>query len=286
MVKKGDIVGRISYGNDVLFKVIDVRKDNGKHLAEIKGLDLRLLADAPVEDLQVKNDDEIEKYRKPLNSQCVGCKKNIFRRRKRDMQKSLSRMNEQNNDSFFEVPGRVLHIDGDAEYLEKCMETYKELNIRARGEVVAEQDQPKRVSKLLLEDPVDIVVLTGHDGILKGKKDLTSLDSYRNSRYFVEAVRAARRIEPSRDDLVVFAGACQSHYEAILGAGANFASSPLRVLIHAFDPVFIVEKVAFSSINDKLSIQDVIVNTITGTDGVGGIETRGRHRLGYPKSPY
>jgi spore coat assembly protein len=86
--------------------------------------------------------------------------------------------------------------------------------------------------------------------------------------------------------LVIFAGACQSHYEAILAAGANFASSPQRILIHAFDPVFVVEKIAYSNIHEVLSINDIIDNTITGMDGIGGIETRGRLRVGYPKSPY
>ena len=33
--------------------------------------------------------------------------------------------------------------------------------------------------------------------------------------------------------LIIVAGACQSHFEALLQAGANFASSPGSVLIHA-----------------------------------------------------
>lgn len=34
--------------------------------------------------------------------------------------------------------------------------------------------------------------------------------------------------------LVIFAGACQSYFEAIISAGANFASSPARILIDFF----------------------------------------------------
>ena len=287
MVKEGDIVSRVSYKNDVLFRVMEIKKVKGIEIASLKGLDIRLEADAPVADLEVKDNQEVNHYQKGFTEKCLDCKKNIFKRRKKDMERSISNfLRGDENNSFFEVPGKVLHIDGDDEYLGKCMETYKDLGIEARGKCITEREQPKRVSKLLLEEPYDILVLTGHDGILKGKKDFSDLNSYRNSSYFVEAVRAARRLEPSKDELVIFAGACQSHYEAILVAGANFASSPLRVFIHAFDPVFIVEKVAYSSINDKLSIQDVIANTITGIDGVGGVETRGRFRLGYPKSPY
>jgi spore coat assembly protein len=86
--------------------------------------------------------------------------------------------------------------------------------------------------------------------------------------------------------LVIFAGACQSNYEALLKAGANFASSPKRVLIHAFDPVFVVERLAYTPCHKVIALRELVQNTITGADGVGGLETRGRFRLGYPKSPY
>lgn len=85
---------------------------------------------------------------------------------------------------------------------------------------------------------------------------------------------------------MIFAGACQSHYEGILRAGANFASSPHRVFIHALDPVFIIEKVAFTPINKIISAKDVIAATITGIKGIGGVETRGKFREGLPRSPY
>jgi len=33
-------------------------------------------------------------------------------------------------------------------------------------------------------------------------------------------------------------------------------------------------------------IQDVIENTITGLKGIGGLQTRGKYREGFPKSVY
>ena len=72
----------------------------------------------------------------------------------------------------------------------------------------------------------------------------------------------------------------------MLDAGANFASSPNRVLIHCLDPVFVCEKIAYTKINEVVSIQDVIENTITGIRGIGGLQTRGKYREGYPKSSY
>jgi len=44
--------------------------------------------------------------------------------------------------------------------------------------------------------------------------------------------------------------------------------------------------VAYTPINQTVIIADVLKSTITGVSGLGGIETRGKYRLGFPKSPY
>jgi len=161
------------------------------------------------------------------------------------------------------------------------------LGVPVKGVHVSESRQAEALVNLLPDYSPDILVLTGHDGLLsKRKPDFSDINSYRNSKHFVESVKVARKYEKSKDDLVIFAGACQSHYEAILNAGANFASSPRRVLIHAFDPVFVVEKISYTSIYDPISVKDIIKNTITGFDGIGGLETRGKYRIGIPRSPY
>ncbi len=108
------------------------------------------------------------------------------------------------------------------------------------------------------------------------------LDGDRHSKYFVEAVREARRVESNLDQLVIFAGACQSHFQSIIRAGANFASSLTRVNIHALDPVYITAKLAFTSFMDKVTVSEVLRNTLTGEKGLGGIETRGFLRTGMP----
>jgi len=215
--------------------------------------------------------------------------KRIFQRRMKDRDKILARGKSTKHKvevEHFELPGTVLHIDGDKEYLDLCMTTYSQLSIKAHGFFVPETKQPEMIIQYLAEYTPDILVVTGHDGLLKEKKDFSDINNYRHSQHFVQSVRKAREYEPGRDDLVIFAGACQSHYESLIKAGANFASSPQRVLIHAFDPVFIVEKIAYTSINEIVSLKDILANTITGIDGVGGIESRGRFRMGYPKSPY
>ena len=186
----------------------------------------------------------------------------------------------------FGRPGRILHIDGDPSYMETCLKAYKQLNLNAVGIAVSEREQPLKILSLVKEYNPDIVVLTGHDGVLKDSKGMLDLNNYRNSKYFIESVKILRNYNSSYDELVIFAGACQSCYESILEAGANFASSPNRVLIHCLDPVLVCERVAYTRIDEIVSIKDVIENTITGIKGVGGLQTRGKYREGYPKSLY
>lgn len=295
-IKKGDIVGRKSYNKDIFFKVIDVFKgDKEKEYCKLKGIHYRLFADSPLEDLVKIDSAELAQH---LREQVIKSSEHmnrIFARRERDRELVLGRAVQHghnnkagngNEINGFEIPGTVLHIDGDSDYLDLCLTTYRQLNIPANGYNIEEEQQSKMVEELLKKHSPDLLVLTGHDGFIKGKTDFSNIDNYYSSKYFVDAVKAARLYEKSRDDLVIFAGACQSHYEAILNAGANFASSPRRVMIHAYDPVFVVEKIAYTSIYDPISIKEIINGTITGFNGIGGMETRGKYRFGVPKSPY
>jgi spore coat assemly protein len=284
---KGDIVARRSYSTDVLFKITDITVDEAgvKH-AVLRGIDVRLFADAPLSDLERVSPSKISEYKQQSIRQNRECLKRIFTRRQIDKERHSHRSASKEEADFFEIPGKVLHIDGDGEYLELCMTTYKQLSINAKGLCISEDEQPKIILAMLKKYMPDILVLTGHDGFVKDRRNFADVNSYRNSKHFIESVKIARQYQNSKDELIIFAGACQSHYEAILEAGANYASSPKRIFIHAFDPVFIVEKLAYTPIHETVSIKDVIANTITGYDGVGGIETRGKFRIGMPKSPY
>lgn len=214
-------------------------------------------------------------------------KRVMLRRNEEFDQREMSRAESSKKPSFFDLPGRVLHLDGDEDYLKMCLKTYNQLNIEAVGRWVEESKQPDQVLPLLKEHRPDILVVTGHDSLIGGgKKGFKDINNYRTSRYFIKSVQIAREFQPSRDDLVIFAGACQSYFEAILLAGANFASSPSRIFIHAYDPVFIAEKVAFTPIAKTVDLNAAITASVTGIDGVGGVETRGKFRLGMPKSAY
>ena len=284
----GDLVIRKSHGGDIVFKVTDIFVDDTqqKHCV-LKGLHLRLVADSPIDDLEPIEAEHLRNEIVRMESMHNNTLRQVLIRRSREREQiELRRSEATKKFTFFDVPGRVLHLDGDEEYLKMCLKTYSQLNIWAEGRWVDETKQADVITGLLEEARPDILVFTGHDALIgNGKKDISDINNYRNSKHFVAAVKKARLFEPSRDELVIFAGACQSHFEAILSAGANFASSPNRIFIHAYDPVFIAEKVAFTPINKTVDVSDAITASVTGVDGVGGLETRGKFRLGMPKTP-
>ncbi len=287
-IKPGDIVGRISYGCDIFFKVVKIFTGaDGSEYALLKGLDMRLMANSPLDDLYKFEASMVAEHIRRFMANNHEHIKRVFVRRQNEQVEKLNRLvNQSSKIESFDLPGSVLHIDGDEDYLELCLTTYRQLGISANGYFISEELQSREAGKLLRKHNPDILVVTGHDGLVKGARDFTDLKNYHSSSYFIDSVRVARDFERNMDDLIIFAGACQSHYDAILNAGANFASSPERVLIHAFDPVFVVEKIAYTSIYDPISLKDIINGTITGFPGIGGLETRGKYRMGIPKSPY
>lgn len=295
----GDIVVRKSYRKDVTFKVIDIKKTENGETCTLKGINLRILADSPADDLELINEGSIPEGEQVFNKQVnASIKKILMTRGNRssdsgeNLMRNFSRgyrtqtVIETNNELKFGRPGKILHIDGDAEYLNVCLKVYKQLSLEVVGRMIPEKEQPQQAVELVKQVRPDIVVVTGHDAVSKGTKDYMDINNYRNSKYFVETVTNLRGYESNYDDLVIYAGACQSCYEAILDAGANFASSPNRVLIHCLDPVFLCEKIAYANIEKVVSIQEALENTITGIKGIGGLQTRGKYREGFPKSPY
>lgn len=283
-IKVGDIVARKSYGYDILFKVHEIAtKKDGSRTVYLTGLNYRLFADAPESDLILMPANKINEENRRLEKTIERLsKKNNIMEKGRHVGHLLMREEY----SRFEMPGKVLHIDGAENYLKICMKYYKEQGINAVGKLIKEEEQPKHIAALLAEHRPDIIVITGHDSMSKEGKDINSPDRYKNSRFFIEAVKEARKYQHSLDELVIIAGACQSYYEGILGAGANFASSPGRILIHALDPGMICRQIAFTPIDKVASVEEVMKGTTTGLKGTGGIQTRGKLRFGMPRSPY
>lgn len=278
-IKPGDIVGRKSYGCDVIFKVCSIIENREEERTILlKGVNVRLLADSPESDLIPMSRQDVDKDRETFARKVKGLNKN-------NTDKKRGRLRRQ-EDNVFRQPGRVLHIDGDGEYLKLCLKEYESMGIEAFGYELKEEEQSKHIRKLIIEKKPDILVITGHDGLLKDSKDLADVSSYRNSSSFIQSVKEARALKSSLDELVIVAGACQSHYEAILEAGANFASSPDRILIHALDPVKAGAKVALTPIDKIVSSAEISRLTISGIDGIGGLQTKGKYRDGAPKPRY
>ena len=253
----GDLVTRKSHNNDILFKIISI--DNS--IAILKGVDLRLYADSLISDLEKASSDK-------KNNDKVIVEENI-----RDIVMDRSK--------YFYLPGSILHIDGDKDYLDRCMNFYKEMNVKANGITISEDMMSNKITELLSEYKPDILVITGHDAYYKKRKVDTT--EYQNSFNFVEAVKKARKYEKSQDKLIIIAGACQSNYEELIKAGANFASSPKRINIHALDPAIIATSLAFSDKSKSIDLIKTIEKTKYGSDGIGGIITNGTMYVGYPR---
>lgn len=282
MIREGMIVARKSYQCDILFQVSKV--DQELKIAELIGEEVRLFADAPLADLVVMSESEKNKLRNQLKEKTERSYR-LFRqdyellKQKREY---VTSSGYKQTNQYFEMPGKVLHVDGDSRYLEKCLALYKKLNVPVIGVHMPEVDMPQRVPQLLDQVRPDVLVITGHDAYVKSKGEKKDLHAYRHSKYFVRTVKEVRTKIRHLDQLVVFAGACQSHFESLIKAGANFASSPKRVNIHALDPVYLVSKICFTSFMDRVHVSDVLRNTLSNEGGLGGVETRGLLRTGMP----
>ena len=165
-LKKGDIVGRISYNKDVLFEIARIIKtSSNKKIMILKGITERIEADSPEEDLEIINkrviEDRIKKIEKKLNKRiekylkdpkyCVCKAKNIF-----DFKQEKRSSRSINT-------GKILHLDGDKRYTEKSMKYYKSLGLNAIVKNIPENKQAFVIRNLLEKYKPDVLVLTGHD---------------------------------------------------------------------------------------------------------------------------
>ena len=258
--KIGDYVTRTSYDNDVLFVIIDI-KDNE---AILKGYDVRLSANSPLIDLNLCNEKERQ------NDFDLLLNNNILE--DRSLQKD-----------FFYLPAKILHLDGDKDYLDKCLKFYKSNKVMAYGFTVKEDELDKYVTKYLNELKPDILVITGHDAYFKKMGDKNDIKNYKNTYNFIKAVSEARKYEKSHEKLLIVAGACQSNYEELIKAGADFASSPKRVNIHALDPAIIATSVSLTEKNKEIDLIELLEKTKYGKDGMGGLKVNGFMYVGYPR---
>lgn len=147
-IKRGDIVSRNSYGNDIIFSVKRIIKlVNKKEIAILKGIDVRVEADAPIQDLKILSKEDRLNREKELEERIINNieKERIYSRSRRK-----------------EViyTGRILHLDGDKRYSEKSLMYYKKMGLNAIVKNIPENKQSKAVYRLLSIYTPDILVIT------------------------------------------------------------------------------------------------------------------------------
>lgn len=238
----------MSYKNDVVFRIENIIGE----IAYLKGVNVRLCADSNLDDLVLihnnsTNDD-------------------------RPFYEKLETIRNFQRGDYFYIPGKILHIDGDETYLNRCLDFYKKANVLAYGIYSNEKDIADNIEKYLKDINPDIVVITGHDSEVK-----------KNTNYFCDAVKLCRKHQKDYDKLIIIAGACQSDYERLIKAGANFASSPKRINIHALDPAIIALSLSLLDKNQNVDLLSLLEKTSNGKDGIGGVNTKGVMTTGYPR---
>ena len=255
-IKKGDIVGRNSYNKDIIF-IVKNTKDKKKILLE--GLFERIVADSDINDL-VLIDKSVIDFEKNTRENKICIQENRL-------------INNGTN-------GTILHLDGDKRYSEKSLKYYRRMGINAIVRNIPENKQPFYVYNLLKYYNPDILVITGHDGMFMKEKRKYDIFNYRNSKYFVQTVKEARRYERDYNkNLVIFAGACQSFYEALIESGANFTSSPARILIDILDPLIVAKTIATTDEYEFINMDDIEHELRDGKKGIDGIGARREKKI-------
>lgn len=270
-IKRGTFVYRKSQSKDVIFTVEKVINTKEKKTVLLKGVLERVLIESSIEDLVIA-DRKIIKEK--LNYLDARINNRIEKSYYKNYQYNLS-----NNNRIQEkiITGKILHLDGDKKYSQKSYNYYKKVGLNAIIKNIPEFRQPKVVYNLLKIYKPDILIITGHDGMFNKDKNFNDIQNYRNSKYFINTVKEARRYDAETNShLVIFAGACQSYFEGLILAGANFASSPGRILIDFLDPLIIAEKVATTEKYKYISIDDIAQELRDGKRGVDGIGASGK----------
>lgn len=143
-IKKGDIVGRISYGKDIYFivdRVINIKKNT--QVAILKGLTIRIKADSLTEDLELIDKKMIKNTMNDLENR---------------ISERLSKYSKRVRKKF--KFGKILHLDGDSRYTQKSIKYYREIGMNAVVRNVPESRQPFVVKNLLERYKPDVLVIT------------------------------------------------------------------------------------------------------------------------------
>ena len=151
-IKKGDIVARKSHNQDILFLVENIINK----IAILKGVTIRVVADAYIEDLVLLDTKEVDENLRSLDVKIedrINRLLKIGKEKPKDNEKTFQNINT----------GKILHLDGDKLYSEKSARYYKKVGLNAVVKNIPENKQHLLVKEYINKYNPDILVLTGHD---------------------------------------------------------------------------------------------------------------------------
>ena len=151
-IKKGDIVARKSHNQDILFLVENIINK----IAILKGITIRVVADAYIEDLVLLDTKEVDENLRSLDVKIedrINRLLKIGKEKTKDSEKTFQNINT----------GKILHLDGDKLYSEKSSRYYKKVGLNAVVKNIPENKQHLLVKEYVNKYNPDILVLTGHD---------------------------------------------------------------------------------------------------------------------------
>ena len=151
-IKKGDIVARKSHNLDILFSVENIINK----IAILKGITIRIVADAYIEDLVLLDTKEVDDNLRSLDVKIedrINRLLKIGKEKPKDNEKTFQNINT----------GKILHLDGDKLYSEKSARYYKKVGLNAVVKNIPENKQHLLVKEYINKYNPDILVLTGHD---------------------------------------------------------------------------------------------------------------------------
>ena len=238
-----------------IYIIININNDK----CTLKGLVIRIFIETDISNIEHATIEDVN---------------NIYNNIENTLNKFKTSSKKRNNNKL--IYGTILHIDGDEEYLNSCMDLYKDMNLFANGICIKEDEIKYKIEKLILDLTPDIVVITGHD--YYNNQGIKDLSNYKNTKHFIDALRIIRK-HFSSDSLIVIIGACGSHFEALIASGANFSSSPKRINIHTYDPAILAIKAATTSNNQNIDFYQALKYIEDGHDAFGGIETKGKMKI-------
>lgn len=177
-IKKGDVVGRKSYNKDIFFIVHKIVKSSlNNEYALLRGLNVRIIADSPLNDLEVISKEDI------LNS---------IKKYKIDEENRIKKNLKAIRQKIY--TGKILHLDGDRKYSEKSARYYNKMGLNAVVKNIVENKQAKVIVPLLNKYNPDILIITGHDAMLKNGSNYNNIYNYRNSRTFYKYSKASKNM--------------------------------------------------------------------------------------------